>query len=150
MNGKSKMQIMVIDGMGGGLGSQIISRLKEKLGTIVELIALGTNAMATSRMMQSGAQRGATGENAIRISIRDADLIVGPLGIMMPNALMGEITPNMAEYIGLAKGKKFLLPVNQAHFHLVGLPIRPMNELVEQLISLIEEEVKTHGKEESV
>ncbi len=148
MNGKQKMKVTVIDGMGGGLGSQIISRLKEKLDSLIEITALGTNAMATSRMMHSGAQKGATGENAIRVNIGDADLIIGPLGIMMPNALLGEITPRMAEWIGLAKGKKILLPVNQSHFHLVGLPIRPMTDMVDQLIFLIEEEVKANAKEE--
>ncbi|AZR74766.1 hypothetical protein BBF96_00770 [Anoxybacter fermentans] len=144
------MKIAVIDGMGGGLGSQIVTQLVEKLGDQVEIIALGTNAMATGRMMQSGAKRGATGENAIRVNIEKVDLIVGPLGIMMPNALMGEITPRMAEWIGLARGKKFLLPVIQPHFTLVGLQNAPMSDLINELILLIEGEVKNHGKEKEL
>lgn len=142
MTGKRRLQGIVIDGMGGGLGAQIISRLKEKLGQELELIALGTNAMATSRMVQSGAQRGATGENAIRVNINQGDLIIGPLGIMMPNALMGEITPAMAEWISLAPGKKILLPVHQHHFQLVGMQQRPMAELVDELVSCVQAEVE--------
>lgn len=147
---KYKLQIAVIDGMGGGLGSQIISRLKERIGDYIEITALGTNSNATARMIQSGATRGATGENAVRVNINHADLIIGPLGIMMPNAMMGEITPGMAEWIGLARGKKFLLPVNQSHFQLVGLANQPMSELLEDLIKLIEEEVKRDHEENSI
>ncbi|MCK4259749.1 MAG: DUF3842 family protein [Halanaerobiales bacterium] len=144
MNGKlkTKLRVVVVDGMGGGLGSEIVTRISKKLMNQVEIVALGTNAMATSRMIQSGAHRGATGENAIRININDADLIVGPLGIMMPNAMMGEVTPSMAEWIGLAKGKKLLLPVNQPHFQLVGMKSQPMAELLDHLISQIEGEIK--------
>lgn len=147
MYGKQKKQIIVIDGMGGGLGSQIISNLKDKIKDQVKIIALGTNAMATSRMLQAGADQGATGENAIRTNLSNADLIVGPLGILMPNAMLGEITPAMAEWIGFAKCKKILLPVNQPHFHLVGLPTRSIAELMDDLIKLVEEEVKHNDKE---
>ncbi len=148
MNGKDRVKrvsattkIVVIDGMGGGLGSQIVTRLKEKLKDQVEIIALGTNALATSRMIQSGADRGATGENAIRVNVNNVDIIVGPLGIMMPNAMMGEVTPAMAEWIGLASGKKFVLPVNQPHFHLVGMKSMPMTDLLDQLVSNIQQEL---------
>ena len=148
MYGKQKKQIIVIDGMGGGLGSQIISNLKAKIKAQAKITALGTNAMATSRMLQAGADQGATGENAVRTNINNADLIVGPLGILMPNAMLGEITPLMAEWIGFAKCKKILLPVNQPHFHLVGFPTRSMTELMEDLIKLVEEELKHNDKEE--
>lgn len=142
MTVKKKLRAIIIDGMGGGLGSQITARLKERLGQELEIIALGTNAMATSRMVQSGANRGATGENAIRVNIEHGDFIIGPLGIMMPNALMGEITPAMAEWISLARGKKVLLPVNQPHFQLVGMQRTPMADLIEELVATIEAEVK--------
>lgn len=148
MIGKRKIHIIVVDGMGGGLGSQIVSRLRERLGERIELTALGTNSMATSRMLQSGAQKGATGENAVRVNVPRADLIVGPLGIMMPNAMMGEITPLMAEWIGLAEGKKYLLPVNQSHFQLVGMQNLPMAELLEDLVTRIEEEVRRYYEED--
>lgn len=147
---KYKLQIAVIDGMGGGLGSQIVTRLRDRLGDRLEIIALGTNSTATSRMMQSGAHRGATGENAVRINLARVDLIAGPLGIMMPNALMGEITPAMAEMIGLAAGQRYLLPVNQSHFQLVGMSTHPMSELVEELVKRIEEEVRRFDEEDKL
>lgn len=150
MIGKNKLQIAVIDGMGGGLGSQIVARLRERLIDSLEIIALGSNSMATSRMLQNGAHRGATGENAVRVTVPQVDLITGPLGIMMPNAMMGEITPMMAEAIGLARGKKYLLPVNQSHFHLVGMQNRPMSELVDELVQRIEEEVRRYYEENAL
>lgn len=148
MNGKQKIQIAVIDGLGGGLGSQIVSRLRGAIGSKIEIIALGTNAIATSRMMQSGSDKAATGENAIGINVHSADFILGPLGIMMPNAMLGEITPQIAESVGLARGKKILLPVNQPHFDLIGLPNRPLTEMVDQLILVIEEEVNRYDQKE--
>lgn len=150
MIGKRKLQIAVIDGMGGGLGGQIVARLKERLADSVEIIALGSNSMATSRMLQNGAHRGATGENAVRVTIPHVDLIAGPLGIMLPNAMMGEITPLMAETVGLARGKKYLLPVNQSHFQLVGMQNLPMSELVDELIQRIEDEVRRSHEEKSL
>ena len=144
MIGKRRMQIVVIDGMGGGLGSQIIARLKDRIGESGEIIALGTNSTATGRMLQSGAHKGATGENAIRVNVPKADLIIGPLGIMMPNAMMGEITPAMAEWVGSAEGKKILLPVTQSHFQLVGLQNLPLSDLLDSMIKLIDDEVRKY------
>lgn len=145
--GKNK-KIAVIDGMGGGLGGQIVSQLTKKLDKSVEVIALGTNANATSRMMQNGAKRGATGENAIRVNINDVEIIAGPMGILIPNALMGEITPNMAEWIGLAPGKKILLPVSQPHYKLVGLPEKSMSDLIDELVLMIKKEVEKNTKKD--
>lgn len=150
MNKEQKIQIVVIDGLGGGLGSQIVTQLRNALGSQIEITALGTNAIATSRMMQSGSHKGATGENAVRVNINNADFILGPLGILIPNALLGEITPQMAEAISLAKGKKVLLPVNQPHFHLIGLPNRTLTEMVDQLIMVIEEEVHRYDQKEQL
>lgn len=150
MIGKHRLRIAVIDGMGGGLGGQIVARLRERLSDSLEIIALGSNSMATSRMLQNGAHRGATGENAVRVMVPQADLIAGPLGIMMPNAMMGEITPMMAEAIGLAQGRKYLLPVNQSHFHLIGTQNLPMSDLVDELIQRIEEEVRRYDEEKSI
>ncbi|RTZ92956.1 MAG: hypothetical protein DSY91_02875, partial [Deltaproteobacteria bacterium] len=93
------LKIAIIDGQGGGIGSAIIRKIKESYGESVELIALGTNAIATASMMKAKANKGATGENAIVQNVSQVDLIIGPLSILMANSLMGELTPKMAEAI---------------------------------------------------
>ena len=100
------MKIAVIDGLGGGLGSQIVSSLKKELTNETELIALGTNARATSNMIENGADHGATGENAVKVTTSMVDIIVGPLGIIIPNSMYGEITPVIAEAIADSEAKK--------------------------------------------
>lgn len=136
------MVIAVIDGMGGGLGAQLITQLAAQVGTDTEIIALGANALATNNMVRAGATRGATGENALRVSLRKADVILGPIGIVIPNAMMGEITPAMAETVASADGKKILIPVSQSHFEIVGLESRPLvtqiREAVARAVSMLE------------
>ena len=136
------MVIAVIDGMGGGLGAQLITQLAAQVGTDTEIIALGANALATNNMVRAGATRGATGENALRVSLRKADVILGPIGIVIPNAMMGEITPAMAETVASADGKKILIPVSQSHFEIVGLESRPLvtqiREAVARAMSMLE------------
>lgn len=124
------MKIVVIDGMGGGIGVQLTARLVEEVGDKAEIIALGSNATATDRMIKAGASRGATGENALRVSLREADILTGPLGIIVPNALMGEITPAIAQEVFLARAEKFLLPTPQQHFTLVGWDPPPIAHLI--------------------
>ncbi|MDR1894576.1 MAG: DUF3842 family protein [Spirochaetales bacterium] len=126
--------LCVIDGMGGGIGAEIITRLRRELPEDLRIIALGANAAATERMIQARAHQGATGENAILLNVRQADFILGPLGIAFPNALMGEITPAMAESLSLAPGVKILIPVPQPHYHLVGLREEPLGELIAQAV----------------
>ena len=89
------MIIAVIDGMGGGIGVQIVTQIRQELPLDVETLALGSNAVATDRMMQARANRGASGENAIRVSVNLADFVLGPIGIVIPNSMMGEITPQL-------------------------------------------------------
>ncbi len=124
------MTVAVIDGMGGGIGAEIINLIKKEIKEGLTIMALGTNASATERMMQAKPNRGATGENAIRISVRDADYIIGPIGIAFPNSMMGEITPAMAEAVSLSHARKILLPVMQSHYIIPGLEERPLNELM--------------------
>ena len=126
------MRIAVIDGMGGGLAAQVVSQLTGKLPEQVELIGLGTNALATAAMLKAGVKRGATGENAICISAAAADLIVGPIGIIIPNAMMGEITPRIAEAVGSAAAKKV-----QNHFEIVGVEPKSLASLVKEAVSRI-------------
>ena len=128
------MTIMVIDGVGGGIGAQIVQRLRKEGVHDLSVIALGTNAVATQRMVDAGADRGASGENAIRVSVATADYIMGPIGIVLPNAMMGEITPAIAESVFAARGKKLLLPLNQPHVTIVGMAQKNVNDLISDAI----------------
>ncbi len=104
------MVIMVMDGQGGGIGSVVIKALRTAVTEDVEILALGTNSAATARMMKAGANRGATGENAIVQTSPKADVIMGPLAILMAHAMMGEVTPRMAEAVSMSNAKKVLIP----------------------------------------
>src|SRR5437867_329009 len=103
------MRIVVIDGMGGGLGAQIVARIKPLAGEAHDVIALGANAIATAAMMKAGAAVGATGENAILVNVPRAQLILGPVGVAIPHSLMGEITPAMAAAVALSPAIKILV-----------------------------------------
>ncbi len=120
------MLVLVIDGMGGGIGAQLVSQLSGQVAAGVEVICVGANAWATQAMVKAGASRGATGENAIKVMSRSADIIAGPIGIVIPNALMGEITSAMAEAVAASAARKVLVPVNQGHFEIVGMENRPL------------------------
>ena len=133
------MIVAVIDGMGGGIGAEIVNQIRKDIPDDIVILALGTNASATERMMQAKANRGATGENAIRISVRDADFIIGPIGIAFPNAMMGEITPAIAETVSLASAKKILIPVNQLHYIIPGIESRPLNDFISLAVRYIKE-----------
>jgi len=131
------MIVAVIDGMGGGLGVQLVTQLKNQLISKIEIIALGTNALATNSMVKAGAHRGATGENAIAVSVGRSDIVVGPIGIVIPNALMGEITPRIAEAVAAADARKILIPVNQNHFEIAGLDSKPMAFWIKEAVSRV-------------
>ena len=122
--------VAVIDGVGGGIGAQIVERLRKEDLSDLSIVALGTNAVATQRMVNAGADKGASGENAIRVSINLADYIIGPIGVVLPNAMMGEITPFIAEAVFRSRGKKLLLPLSQPHFEIVGISQKNVNDLI--------------------
>jgi hypothetical protein len=105
-------------------------------------VALGANAVAAERMVKAGAHRGAAGENAVRVSVREGDFIMGPIGIVIPNSLMGEITPAMAEAILAAPGERILLPLQNDHFFLAGLENQPLARAVEKSIEILMERIK--------
>ncbi|GHV76520.1 hypothetical protein AGMMS49942_13410 [Spirochaetia bacterium] len=130
--------IVVIDGMGGGIGVQLIEKLREA-GINNEIVALGTNSAATERMMKAGANRGATGENAIKVSVRSADYILGPIGIVIPNSMLGEITPSMAEAILSADAKRIIVPLQQSHFFLAGCEYNPINKTIDLAVEAIKQ-----------
>jgi hypothetical protein len=133
------MIIMVMDGQGGGIGSTIIKGLGKKPIGNLEIYALGTNSIATSRMMKAGANRGATGENAIINISPKVDVIIGPLAILMPNSMMGEVTPEMAKAVSSSNARKILIPLNQEKVMTVGVTGEPLPHLVEQVVKIVEE-----------
>jgi hypothetical protein len=136
-----KIRIVVIDGMGGGIGAALISRLKEIAASAgmedMEIIALGANASATERMMKAGANRGASGENAVKVSVSLGDFIVGPIGIVIANSLMGEISAAMVEAVLSAPGERVLLPLQNDHFHIVGFEGAPLAKLIDDAIAYL-------------
>ncbi len=129
------IRIAVIDGQGGGIGTAIIKKIKEAYGERTEIWALGTNAIATAQMMKSGANRGATGENAIRFCAGQVDVIVGPISILLSNAMMGEVTSSMAQAIGESQAPKLLLPLTQEAVAVVGTIREPLPHMVDRLVS---------------
>lgn len=133
------MKIAVIDGMGGSIGHQLILELRRNLPEDVEIIALGANAIATGNMMKARANRGATGENAVRVCIGEADVIMGSLSILVPNAMMGELTPEMATAIASAPGRKILLPLTNPRIEIMGTGVTPLPKLIEQAIEMVKE-----------
>ena len=137
--GKTKKSIAVIDGQGGGIGSVIIKRLREVLGEEVEVIGLGTNAMATGAMLKAGANKGASGENAIVQTVKTVDILAGPISILLANSMMGELTPKMAEAIASAPALKCILPLKTPEVEIIGAPREPLPHLVDQLIKRIQE-----------
>jgi hypothetical protein len=136
-HGRSRvsLRICVIDGQGGGIGATVIKRLKEEFGESFQIWALGTNAIATTQMMKAGANRGASGENAIVVSSQKADVIIGPIGIVLAQAMMGEVTPAMAAAVASAPGKKFLLPLTQENVEVAGVVHEPLPHLVDRIIN---------------
>ncbi|MCJ7642182.1 MAG: DUF3842 family protein [Desulfobacterales bacterium] len=134
-----RKSIAVIDGQGGGIGSIIIKRLREVFSEDVEIIGLGTNAMATGAMLKAGANKGASGENAIVQTVKNMDMIVGTLSIVIAHSMMGEVTPRMAEAIASSPALKCLLPLKIQELEIVGASKEPLPHLVDQLVKRIQE-----------
>jgi hypothetical protein len=128
-------KIGVIDGQGGGIGSAIIRKIKETYGESIEVIALGTNAIATAQMIKARANRGASGENSIVQTVQQMDVIIGPIGIIMAHAMLGEVTPAMAEAVSRSPAKKILLPLSQENIEIAGIEDVPLPRLIESLIN---------------
>lgn len=127
-------RICVIDGQGGGIGSTIIRKVKDVFGESIEVIALGTNAIATAQMLKARANRGASGENAIVRTIQNADVVLGPLSIVLAHSMMGEVTPKMAEAIASSPARKLLLPLSQENVVIVGSADDPLPHLVDEMV----------------
>ena len=129
------MKIMIIDGQGGRMGSLLTEKTKNAAIPGAQIYAIGTNSIATAAMLKAGADYGATGENPVMVNSRAADYIIGPLGIMAADSLLGEVTPAMAVAVGQSSAMKILLPVNKCNHHVVGVSSEySMSELAEQAV----------------
>lgn len=131
------MKITVIDGQGGRIGKTIIEQIKKKHPDI-ELYAIGTNSIATSAMLKAGADYGATGDNAVIVNAQDSDLIIGPIGIVFANSLLGEITPAIAAAIGASKAYKILIPVNRCNHFVAGCEASSMSDYIRIAVEKLE------------
>ena len=132
-------RICIIDGQGGGIGATVIKYLREAFGERVELIALGTNAIATAQMLKAGANKGATGEHAICRTISGAGCVVGPIAVTWANAMLGEVTPKTAEAVTSCPAWKFILPLSQENVEIVGLLKEPLPHLVQEVVEKMKE-----------
>jgi hypothetical protein len=128
------MKICVIDGMGGGIGNALIKKIKAAFQEQVEIIALGTNAIATAQMMKAGANKGASGENAVKVTVSEVDVIIGTISIVLANAMMGELTPAMAAAVASSPAPKMLLPLTQEDVEVIGVSAEPLPHLVDHLV----------------
>lgn len=135
------MCIVVIDGQGGGLGAALVSRLKARLGDSVQLWAVGTNALATAAMRKAGADKAATGENAVCYNAGRADLILGPIGLISANSLMGEISPAIAAAVAAAPARRILVPVSNCGVLVAGAAGQKLEDLLQSAVDLAAQEV---------
>ena len=131
------MRIAVIDGQGGGMGRTLVEKLRDEFKDSVEIIAIGTNALATSAMMKAGANEGATGENAIVYNSSRVDMIIGPIGIIAANSLLGELTPAMAAAIAESPAKKVLIPVSKCNISIAGIKNEPLQNYIEAAVKMV-------------
>ena len=132
------MKVMVIDGQGGGLGRQLVAAIKARLPQVT-VLAVGTNSAATTAMLRAGADQAATGENAVAVGSRSADAIVGPVGIVIADAMLGEITPQMAVDVGQSQAGRVLIPVSQCDNIVAGAQGQPMAKLVQSAVDALEQ-----------
>ena len=125
------MTIVVLDGQGGGIGRALVSAILPILPEGAELACVGTNAMATAAMLKAGAQRGATGENAVRWAAEHADVLVAPIALVLKDSMMGEVTGDMAAAVGASRAVRILVPTERCHTHVAGAGRLSMQELIE-------------------
>lgn len=131
------MKIAVIDGKGGGIGRQIVERLKSIKSNDIEIIVLGTNSQATANMLKGGADNGATGENAIVWMSNKVDMIIGPMAIIAANSMMGEVSPKIAEAIASSDATKYLLPISKCNINIIGMGDYQIKSLFDELCKTI-------------
>ena len=140
------MVICVVDGQGGKIGSVIIARLKERLKEEVEIIALGTNSLATQNMMKARANKGASGENAIVMTLPRADIVIGTINILMANSMLGEFTPRMAQAVADAEAVKYILPVTQSNLVVIGVSGLSIPQMIDVLVQEVAKGIERCAK----
>ena len=136
--------VVVVDGQGGGMGRGLVESIKKKWPKL-HVRAVGTNSLATSAMLRAGADDGATGENAVVFNARQADLLLGPIGILTPNGLLGEVSPAMAGAVGASEAVKILLPSQRCSIRLAAGDPQPLQFYLDQDLRLLEEELAARG-----
>lgn len=136
--------VMVVDGQGGGLGKAIVEKIK-KAGMAVQVIGIGTNSAATMAMLRAGADDAATGENAMVYNARYADFIIGSLGIIAANSMLGEISPAMADAISASPGFKLLIPLNRCRLYVAGTRENGLSEKIDDALLKMKEELDSGG-----
>ena len=136
--------VAVIDGQGGGMGRGLVEAVKKKWPQL-HVRALGTNALATAAMLRSGADDGATGENAVVFNAHRADVLLGPIGVLTPNGLLGEVSPAMAAAIGGSEAVKILLPSQRCSIRLAVGESQPLQFYLDQAVRLLGEELQKRG-----
>ncbi|EGG84990.1 hypothetical protein HMPREF9477_00389 [Lachnospiraceae bacterium 2_1_46FAA] len=127
------MKVLIIDAQGGGMGKQLVSAIKQEFPA-AEITAVGTNSMATSNMLKAGADHAATGENAVVVGCRRAEIIIGPVGIAIADSMYGEITSKMAEAVGQSEARKLLIPMNHCNNIIVGVGNTSMSFLIASVV----------------
>lgn len=132
------MRIAVVDGQGGGIGRLIVEKVRRRFGDRLDILALGTNALATAAILKAGANEGASGENAIILNAHQVQVIMGSLAVVVPNAMLGELTPKMAEALAGSPARKVLLPLNRSNIELVGVTGEPLPHLVDEMVARLE------------
>jgi hypothetical protein len=136
------MRVAVVDGQGGGIGKAIVEKLRQSFGEALYILALGTNAVAASLMLKAGANECASGENAILFNAGKVDAILGSVGILAANAMLGEISPAMAQAIGESPAAKILLPLNKCNITIAGARQEPLPHAVDSAVELLAQHMK--------
>lgn len=136
MKQEEPLHILIIDGQGGKIGKQLVEAVKSTLPKVL-ITAVGTNSIATANMVKAGAEQAATGENAVIVGCRTADIIIGPMGIVIADALLGEVTPAMAAAVGQSRAKKILIPINKCNHIIVGVPDMSVTSLIQKTLETI-------------
>lgn len=135
------MKIVVIDGQGGRLGRLLVEKIKSRMPK-AQIYALGTNTVATAAMLKAGADFGATGENPVVRNVTDADGVLGPVGVVVANAILGEVTPAMAEAVGSCRARKYLIPMNSCGVAVAGVEELPLTDYVAQAVESLASELE--------
>lgn len=141
VKGDGNMEVVVVDGQGGGIGKNIIQAIKEQL-TDITVIGVGTNSIATTNLKKGGADIIATGENAVIYNVTHANIVIGPIGIAFANSMYGEITPRIAQAVSESEAMKYLIPISKCTAHVIGVETKSIPQYIDDLIMVLKKEYK--------